>query len=105
ASVTCCWCYVPPSLVPVLVLTHHARKPLSMQGGTTFNFVTDGIESALRQARAAAGDRDIAIAGGAHTVQQYLRADLLDELYLHVVPIVLGAGERLLDNLGDPRVE
>jgi dihydrofolate reductase len=73
-----------------------------MKGGTTFTFVTDGIESALRQARSAAGDRDVQIAGGAHTVQQYLRAGLLDELYLHIVPVILGAGERLLENVGDP---
>jgi dihydrofolate reductase len=91
--------------VPVFVLTHHARKPLSMQGGTTFTFVTDGIESALRQARSAAGDRDIAIAGGAYTVQQYLRGGLLDELYLHIVPVVLAAGERLLENVGDPTLK
>ena len=99
------WGDDPPYHVPVFVLTHHARKPLAMQGGTTFNFVTDGFESALRQARSAAGDRDIAIAGGAHTVQQYLRAGLLDELYLHIVPVVLGSGERLLENVGDPRLE
>jgi dihydrofolate reductase len=74
-------------------------------GGTTFNFVTDGIESALRQARSVAGDKDIAIAGGAQAVQQYLRAGLLDELYLHIVPVVLGAGERLLENVGDPTLE
>jgi dihydrofolate reductase len=96
------WGDNPPYHVPVFVLTHHSRKPLPMEGGTSFTFVTDGIESALRQARSAAGDRDIAIAGGAHTVQQYLRAGLLDELYLHVVPVVLGAGERLLENVGDP---
>jgi dihydrofolate reductase len=73
-----------------------------MQGGTTFTFVTDGIESALEQASAAAGDNDVAIAGGASAVQQYLRAGLLDELNLHIVPVVLGAGERLLENVGDP---
>lgn len=99
------WGDDPPYHVPVFVLTHHARKPLPMQGGTTFNFVTDGIESALRQARTAAGDKDIAIAGGAQAVQQYLRAGLLDELYLHIVPVVLGSGERLLENVGDPRLE
>jgi len=76
-----------------------------MQGGTTFTFVTDGIESALEQARAAAGDKDIMIAGGAQTVQQYLRAGLLDELYLNTVPVILGAGERLLENVGDPTLE
>jgi dihydrofolate reductase len=96
------WGDNPPYHVPVFVLTHHARKPLSMKGGTTFTFVTDGIESALRQARSAAGDKDVQIAGGAHTVQQYLRAGLLDELYLHIVPVILGAGERLLENVGDP---
>jgi dihydrofolate reductase len=72
-----------------------------MQGGTVFNFVLDGPESALRQARAAAGDTDVQIAGGAHTIQQFLKTGLLDELYLHLVPVVLGAGERLLDNVGE----
>jgi len=76
-----------------------------MQGGTTFTFVTDGIEFALEQARAAAGDKDIAIAGGASAVQQYLAAGMLDELYLHIVPIILGAGERLLEDVGDPTLE
>jgi dihydrofolate reductase len=99
------WGEDPPYHVPVFVLTHHPREPLEMQGGTTFNFVTDGIESALEQARAAAGDRDVAIAGGASAVQQYLAAGALDELYLHIVPIVLGAGERLLENVGDPTLE
>ena len=99
------WGEDPPYHVPVFVLTHHPRKPVAMQGGTTFTFVTDGIESALEQARAAAGDKDIMIAGGAQTVQQYLRAGLLDELYLHTVPVILGAGERLLENVGDPTLE
>ena len=99
------WGEDPPYHVPVFVLTHHARKPLSMEGGTTFNFVTEGIEAALRQARSAAGEKDIAIAGGARTVQQYLAAGNLDELYLHIVPIVLGAGERLLEHVGDPTLE
>jgi dihydrofolate reductase len=76
-----------------------------MRGGTTFTFVTDGIESALEQARAAAGDKDISIAGGAKAIQQYLAAGLLDELHLHIVPIVLGAGERLLEGVGDPTLE
>jgi dihydrofolate reductase len=96
------WGDEPPYHVPVFVLTHHPRKPLSMRGGTTFTFVTEGIESALEQARSAAGDKDIMIAGGAQAVQQYLAAGLLDELYLHIVPVVLGAGERLLENVGDP---
>jgi dihydrofolate reductase len=99
------WGENPPYHVPVFVLTHYARKPLPMRGGTTFNFVTDGIQLALRQARAAAGDRDVQIAGGAHAVQQYLRAGLLDELSLHIVPVVLGKGERLLENVGDPTLK
>jgi dihydrofolate reductase len=99
------WGGEPPYHAPVFVLTHHEREPLAMQGGTTFTFVTDGIESALTQARAAAGDKDVAIAGGASAVNQYLAAKLLDELYLHIVPVVLGAGERLLVNVGDPTLE
>jgi dihydrofolate reductase len=99
------WGEDPPYHVPVFVLSHHAREPLAMQGGTTFTFVSEGIESALEQARAAAGEDDIAIAGGASTVRQYLAAGLLDELYLHIVPVVLGAGERLLENVGDPTLE
>ena len=99
------WGDDPPYHAPVFVLTHHLRDPLTMQGGTTFPFVHDGIESALEQAREAAGDKDVAIAGGASAVQQYLRAGLLDELNLHVVPIILGAGERLLENIGDPTLE
>jgi dihydrofolate reductase len=73
-----------------------------MEGGTTFNFVTDGIESALEQAQAAAGDLKVSIGGGASTVRQFIAAGRLDELYLHLVPVVLGAGERLLDDVGDP---
>ena len=99
------WGEDPPFHVPVFVLTHHAREPLPMEGGTTFTFVTDGIESALEQARAAAGERDVQIAGGATAVQQYLAAGLLDQLYLHTVPVILGAGERLLDGVGDPALE
>jgi dihydrofolate reductase len=99
------WGDEPPYRAPVFVLTHHAREPLSMQGGTTFTFVTDGIESALEQARAAADGKDVAIAGGARAVRQYLAAGLLDELYLHIVPVVLGAGERLLEDVGDPTLE
>jgi dihydrofolate reductase len=95
----------PPFHAPVFVLTHHPREPLEMQGGTTFAFLTDGIESALEQARAAAGDGDVTIAGGAKAVQQYLAAGLLDELYIHIVPIILGRGERLLENVGDPQLE
>jgi dihydrofolate reductase len=89
----------------VFVLTHHPRERLSMQGGTTFTFVTDGIESALEQARAAAGEKDVAIAGGASAVRQYLAALMLDELYLHIVPIILSSGERLLEDVGAPTLE
>ena len=99
------WGDDPPYHVPVFVLTHHARETLSMRGGTIFTFVTDGIESALKQARLAAGAKHVTIAGGANTVRQYLAAGMLDELYLHIVPIVLGAGERLLEDVGDPVLE
>ena len=99
------WGEDPPFHVPVFVLTHHPREPLVMEGGTTFTFVTDGPESALERARAAAGDEDVSIAGGAAAIQQYLAVGALDELHLHVVPVVLGAGERLLENVGDPQLE
>jgi len=99
------WGDEPPYHVPVFVLTHHAREPLLMRGGTTFSFVTTGIDAALQQARQAAGDKDISIAGGARTIQQYLAAGMLDELYLHIVPVILGAGERLLVDVGDPTLE
>jgi dihydrofolate reductase len=99
------WGEEPPYHAPVFVLTHHPREPLEMQGGTTFNFVTDGIESALSQARKAAGTKDVAIAGGAETVRQYLSAGLIDELRLHIAPILLGAGERLLDGVANLKLE
>ena len=99
------WGDEPPFHAPVFVLTHHARDPLELQGGTTFHFVTDGIDSALEQARAAAGDQKVAVAGGAEAIQQYLAAGLLDELRLHIVPVILGGGTRLLENAGDPRLE
>ncbi len=101
------WGDNPPYHAPVFVLTHHPRAPLVMQGGTTFTFVTDGIEAALAQARAAAGQRDISLAGGARTFQQYLAARLIDEVNLSVVPLFLKAGERLFDHLGsaDLRLE
>jgi dihydrofolate reductase len=99
------WGDEPPYHVPVFVLTHHPRDPLPMRGGTTFTFVTDGTDSALQQARAAAGDKDVVIAGGATAVQQYLAAGKLDELYLHIAPVLLGAGERLLEAVGNPRLE
>ena len=93
------WGEEPPYGVPVFVLTHHEREPLVM-GATTFHFVTDGIHSALERARAAAGDLPVAIAGGASTANQYLAAGLVDELHLHVVPIVFGGpGERLFDGV------
>jgi dihydrofolate reductase len=95
------WGDNPPYHDAVFVLTHHEREPLPMQGGTTFYFVTDGIESAMRQAREAAGEKDLQIAGGADTVRQFLRAGLLDELNLHLVPVVLGSGERLFQDVGD----
>jgi dihydrofolate reductase len=99
------WGADPPYHAPVFVLAHRERAPLEMEGGTTFHFVTDGIESALAQARAAAGDRDVSVAGGASTVRQYLAAGLVDELRLHVAPLVLGSGERPLDDVGDLKLE
>ncbi|TCO53750.1 dihydrofolate reductase family protein [Actinocrispum wychmicini] len=96
------WGDNPPYHAPVFVLTNHPRESVTMAGGTTFHFVTDGIESALKQAHAAAGDMTVGVAGGAQTVQQYIRAGLLDELHLHISPVVLGAGERLLDDIGTP---
>jgi dihydrofolate reductase len=95
------WGRNPPFHHPVFVLTHHAREPLTMQGGTTFTFVTDGIESALEQARRAAGEKDVALAGGARAAQQYLNAGLVDDMQLHVVPTLLGGGERLFETVDD----
>jgi dihydrofolate reductase len=92
------WGDDPPFHVPVFVLTHHAREPKPMEGGTTFKFVTDGIESALEQARAAAAEKNVAIAGGASVVQQYLKAGLIDELQIHVAPVLLGGGVRLFED-------
>jgi dihydrofolate reductase len=93
------WGDNPPYHVPVFVLTHHPRPPLEMEGGTVFHFVTDGIESALTQARAAARDQDIRIGGGAATVRQYLRAGLIDELHIAISPILLGRGEPLFEGI------
>jgi dihydrofolate reductase len=93
------WGEEPPYHHQVFVLTHHARPPVTMEGGTTFNFVVDGIESAREQALAAAAGADVRVGGGASTIQQYLRAGLLDELHLAIVPTFLGAGERLFDHL------
>lgn len=99
------WGDDPPFHAPVFVLTHHAREPVQKEGGTTFTFVTDGIEAALGAAREAAGDKDVLLAGGADIAQQYLRAGLLDELQLHVAPVLLGGGVRLLDDVGPGRLE
>ncbi|PBC93601.1 dihydrofolate reductase [Streptomyces sp. Ag82_O1-15] len=97
------WGDNPPFRAPVFVLTHRPRPTLVKEGGTTFTFVSDGIHSALDQAKAAAGDRNVDIAGGASTVQQYLREGLIDELQLHVVPVLLGEGLRLFEGLGAGR--
>jgi dihydrofolate reductase len=92
------WGDDPPFHGPVFVLTHHAREPVTKEGGTTYTFVTEGIEAALDAARAAAGEKDVLVAGGADVAQQYLRAGLLDELQLHVAPVLLGDGVRLFDD-------
>jgi dihydrofolate reductase len=94
------WGSNPPFRHPVFVLTHHARAPLKMEGGTTFFFVTDGIASALEQAKRAAGGKDVSLGGGAHAGQQYLAAGLVDELVISQVPVLLGSGERLFDGVG-----
>jgi dihydrofolate reductase len=97
------WGDDPPFGVPVFVLTHHPREILTKRGGTSFTFVTDGIEAALEQAREAAGDEDISIAGGASVVQQYLRAGLIDEFQIHVTPVLLSDGVRLFEGLAGQR--
>jgi dihydrofolate reductase len=100
------WGDDPPFHHQVFILTHHPREKVTKQGGTTFTFVTDGIEAALEQAQAAAGDKDVAVGGGANVAQQYLKAGLLDELQLHVVPVLLGDGVRLFDgHVGSGQVE
>ncbi|HZJ01161.1 MAG TPA: dihydrofolate reductase family protein, partial [Gemmatimonadaceae bacterium] len=86
---------------PVFVLTHHAREPLPLEGGTTFFFVTDGIESALQKAKRVAGTKDISLAGGAKAAQQYLIAGLVDEMEISLAPVLLGQGERLFDGVSD----
>jgi dihydrofolate reductase len=93
------WGDDPPFHTPVFVLTHHSREPLEMQGGTTFHFVTDGIGAALERAMETANGQDVAIGGGADVAQQYLRARLIDEMQVHVVPVLLGSGSRLFENL------
>jgi dihydrofolate reductase len=95
------WGLNPPFHHPVFVLTHHAREPLELDGGTTFTFVTDGIEAALDLARRAADGKDVSLAGGASAAQQYLAAGLVDEMEINVVPTLLGSGERLFDGVGD----
>jgi dihydrofolate reductase len=95
------WGANPPFHHPVFVLTHHAREPLELDGGTTFRFVTGGIEAALRQARDAAGGKDVSLAGGANAAGQYLAAGLVDEMEIHLVPTLLGSGERLFEGVGD----
>jgi dihydrofolate reductase len=98
------WGENPPFHVPVLVLTHTPQETIVKEGGTTFIFVTEGIEHALQQARAAAGDRDISIAGGANTVQQFVNAGLVDEIQIHLAPILLGGGVRLFDHLDTAQI-
>src|ERR1700730_13665964 len=95
------WGVNPPYHHPVFVLTRYKRKPLELEGGTTFTFVTNGIEAALEQARRAAGGKDVSLAGGANAAQQYLTADLVDEMEISLVPTLLGSGERLFDGVGD----
>jgi dihydrofolate reductase len=99
------WGDNPPYHYPVFIVTHHPRDPVEMEGGTTFHFVTDGIESALEQATTAAGGKDVGLWGGGQIVQQYLAAGLLDELELHVVPVLLGDGARVFGNLGAAEVQ
>jgi dihydrofolate reductase len=94
------WGRNPPFHHPVFVLTHHAREPLRLEGGTSFTFVTDGIGAALDQARRAAGGKDITLAGGAKAAQQYLAAGLVDEMLISLAPILLGSGERLFEHVG-----
>ena len=99
------WGEDPPFRGPVFVVTHRARENLVKEGGTTFSFVSDGLHSALEQARAAAGDRDVAVSGGAQVIQGCLAAGLLDEIQLHVAPVLLGAGRRLFEETGSDRIE
>lgn len=99
------WGDNPPFHKPVFVLTHEAREPEAKEGGTTFTFVTDGIESALDQARAAAGDKDVSVGGGANTIQQCLTAGLLDEIQIHIAPMLLGGGIRLFEHLGTQQID
>lgn len=99
------WGENPPFHHPVFVLTHHARPDLPMEGGTTFHFITDGIESALEQAKAAADGKDVHVTGGADVVQQFIAAGLLDEIRVHIAPMLLGGGRRLFEHLGPDHIE
>ncbi|HMR81747.1 MAG TPA: dihydrofolate reductase family protein [Niabella sp.] len=99
------WGNNPPYHAPVFVLSHNERAPVEMEGGTIFHFVTDGIQSAFSKAKEAAGDRDVKIMGGASTVNQYLAAGLIDELCLHIVPVILGEGVRLFEGVQNLRLE
>ena len=99
------WGDPPPFGMPVFVVTHEEREPLPMQGGTTYTFVTDGIEAALEQARAAAGDKNVGIWGGASIMREYLKAGLLDEMQINLIPLLLGGSVRLFEDLGPDRIE
>ncbi|HET8627713.1 MAG TPA: dihydrofolate reductase family protein [Thermomicrobiales bacterium] len=99
------WGEEPPFHMPVFVITHHAREPLARRGGTTYHFVTGGIDDVLARARAVAGDRDVVILGGADTIRQFLVGGLLDELRIHLVPVVLGGGTRLFDRTGPEPID
>lgn len=99
------WGSNPPYHAPVFVLSHHHRAPIEMEGGTTFHFVSNGIESALQKAKEAAGDRHVKIMGGALTINQYLAAGLIDELWLHIVPVTIGAGTRLFEGVPNLKLE
>jgi dihydrofolate reductase len=99
------WGDPPPFGMPVFVVTHEEREPLPMQGGTTYTFVTDGIEAALERARAAAGDKNVGVWGGANTIRQCLKAGLLDEMQIHLIPVLLGAGIRLFEEFDPEGIE
>ena len=98
------WGDNPPYHVPVFVLTHHARAPIAMEGGTTFHFVTGGIEAALEQAKAAAGGKDVRVGGGVATIRQYLQAGLMDEMHVAISPVLLGSGEALFAGIDLPKL-
>jgi dihydrofolate reductase len=93
------WGENPPFHCPVFILTNHARKPIEMEGGTTFHFVTDGIHAALQQAKEAANEMDIRLGGGVNTIRQYLKEALIDEIHIAITPVILGTGERLLEGI------